>query len=365
MTQTVTIVNTYSLGPTNPAGEYTQTVDDSVLATTWSTPIAVTDAAVFTSVAPSGGGTLVQFSADGVLWFYASSLPYSGTFSNGVPPNTLWIRAQGVGGTATLTVQVPSAWTPLSPSELVQLRDSGGNVTKPNFNALVEDSELVPGAVYAVGTSLRKAISTTTWSAVPVGSAPHVVAGPQITNASGGAASYIVIYPRKCIYGGFYGLSGVATCTVRHGTAVTDPVLQYVTSAAGDQRIKAVSIVNGLYLTLSANADLLFFISDNTFPDSIPIGGPVQVPMTATGRFWLGRGLLQSFILTGQAVTGVINIYDGWDNTGALLFTAATPTIGFMGGSAAFLDPIELRSGGYIELLGTTQTVMVNMGVSL
>lgn len=118
MTQTVTTISSYSVTPTNPAGQLTRTVDNAIVTSGWSTPIAVTDASTFTTVAGTGGSISVQFSSDSVDWVVAAAFPYVGTFTGGVPPNALWIRAQGIRVTGALITDVPIPWVTLTAAQI-------------------------------------------------------------------------------------------------------------------------------------------------------------------------------------------------------------------------------------------------------
>jgi hypothetical protein len=113
MTQTVTTISSTSVSPIIPTGELLRTVDNAILTTDWSVPIAVIDTSTFTAT-PINTGTpatmLVQFSADvgaPITWTSASDIAYRVTTTEGVPPTALWIRAMATGATSTLTVYTP------------------------------------------------------------------------------------------------------------------------------------------------------------------------------------------------------------------------------------------------------------------
>lgn len=162
MTQTVTIISSSAVTPITPAGQATQTVDDSIFVTGWSSPIAVTDDATFTTVAGTGGSVLVQFSPDNVTWSTAAALPYRGTFTGGVPPNALWIRAQGIGATGTLTVIVPIAWTALTYPQTAAL--TSVTYVAPATGVAATDVANINAALVAAGNNGTVRLSTGIYS---------------------------------------------------------------------------------------------------------------------------------------------------------------------------------------------------------
>lgn len=191
----------------------------------------------------------------------------------------------------------------------------------------------------------------------------------QIINVSGSAANYIVRQRGDFRYGGFLVESGSALVTVRHGIVVgADIIYSNTVAPSGYQRlVEPLDLSEGLYVTLSANGRVTFFVSDNETLDVDdglpPESGPVVVPMSATGRAWLGRGTYRGFNLNTQTTAGTgVKVYDGWDNTGPLVDVIAASVVGFMAGAPAPQWPVVLRDGCYIELLGTGQAAAVMMG---
>lgn len=118
MTQTSIVVSSYDVTPTTPAGSILRVTDDSILVKVWSTPIACDDTSSFTATPGVGGDITVQFSADGVNYTNAAEAPYTSTFSGGVPPTSLWVRATTTVSTGALAVDTPVPWTELTASQV-------------------------------------------------------------------------------------------------------------------------------------------------------------------------------------------------------------------------------------------------------
>ena len=192
----------------------------------------------------------------------------------------------------------------------------------------------------------------------------------QVVNNSGSAANYVVCQPGEMLYGGFLITSGTALVTVRHGITASSDIIWSNAGGAPVGYNKLVvpqALTDGLFVTLSANGRVTFFVSEfeseQLSAGLPPETGPVTVPMSASGRFWLGRGLYRGFNLNAQTTAGTgIAVYDGWDNAGALVDVITASVVGPMAGAPLPQWPVRLKHGGFIELLGTGQQVAVNMG---
>jgi len=88
----------------------------------------------------------------------------------------------------------------------------------------------------------------------------------------------------------------------------------------------------------------------------------ILIPLTASGRAWAGGGVYSGLRVTAQTTAGSgIKVYDGDANDKVLIHTIAAPVVG-----QAFYRPTgkrhALRNGLFVELLGTGQTVDVQVG---
>lgn len=124
MTQTSIVVSSPDVTPTTPAGSILRVTDDAILVKVWSTPIACDDTSSFTATPGVGGDITVQFSADGVNYTNAAEVPYISTFSGGVPPTSLWVRATATVTTGALAVDTPVPWTELTASQVATVAAS-------------------------------------------------------------------------------------------------------------------------------------------------------------------------------------------------------------------------------------------------
>lgn len=202
--------------------------------------------------------------------------------------------------------------------------------------------------------------------------------GRKVVNSSGASASVLLCPPGRRLYGGMLVASGAVDITVRDGHLVGADIIQIRPGAgAADARIAPIEVRKGLYVTLANNATVTFFASeaDDTPPGAarpieltpgvIASDGAQTLPLSASGRAWLGYGLYAGFNLTAQSGAGAINVYDGWTNGGTLIDTIASPVVGFRGGSGALLAPVKVQHGIFIELLGTGQNVTLTTGPTL
>lgn len=161
MTQTVSIVSSSTVKPVIPDGSLVVTNDDAILVGVWSTQISVTDDSTFTASPAFGGTAAVQVSPDGTNWAELAGSPYRTTFTGGVPPGVIYIRATATGGTATLSVSTPAlsyymtsgstqGGFNIAPVVASDLGRAAGNTAL--INSLLEDGgdAIIPGGLGVV-----------------------------------------------------------------------------------------------------------------------------------------------------------------------------------------------------------------------
>jgi hypothetical protein len=96
------------------------------------------------------------------------------------------------------------------------------------------------------------------------------------------------------------------------------------------------------------------FNTDNARVNASEAALPLE--FTGSARAWFGKVDFYTLKVTANGGAATLNVYDGFDNTGQLLWSAAAPAVGGFTGPKT---PLRAIDGLFVEVVGAATTYQV------